>query len=90
MRIINASWNTKFWRFISGRKYLNQNIVSLDERLLKNFYKNNGYYNAKINSSFAKLIDDENFELIFNIDANEKIFFNNLKLITPSDFDLTK
>ena len=42
--------------------------------MLKNFYLNNGYYNVQINSSFAKLIDDENFELIFNIDANEKIF----------------
>ena len=69
-------------------KYLNEQIILIDNRLLKNFYLNNGYYNVQINSSFAKLIDDENFELIFNIDANEKIFFNNLKLITPSYFYL--
>ncbi len=85
-RIITSS-EYKFWKFISGRKYLNQNTVLFDERLLKNFYKNNGYYNVKINSSFAKLIDDNNFELIFNINSGTKILFGNLDLSLPSDFD---
>ena len=89
LKSIIISEEYKFWKFISGKKYLNEEIILIDNRLLKNFYLNNGYYNVQINSSFAKLIDDKNFELIFNIDANEKIFFNNLKLITPSDFDLT-
>jgi len=85
-RIITSS-EYKFWKFISGRKYLNQNSVIFDERLLKNFYKNNGYYNVNINSSFAKLIDDNNFELIFNIDSGSKISFGDLNLNLPSDFD---
>jgi outer membrane protein insertion porin family len=85
-RIITSS-EYKFWKFISGRKFLNQNSVFLDKRLLKNFYKNNGYYNVEINSSFAKLIDDNNFELIFNINAGPKVFFGDLKLKLPSDFD---
>jgi outer membrane protein insertion porin family len=54
---------------------------------LKNFYKNNGYYNVKVNSTFAKLIDDNNFELIFNIDSGPKIYFGNLDLNLPVDFD---
>ena len=85
-RIITSS-EYKFWKFISGRKYLNQNSVSFDEKLLQNFYKNNGYYNVKINSSFAKLIDSNNFELIFNINSGPKVFFGNLDLDLPSDFD---
>ncbi len=85
-RIITSS-EYKFWKFISGRKYLNQNSVSFDERLLKNFYKNNGFYNVKINSSFAKVVDENNFELIFNIDSGPKFFFGNLNLNLPSDFD---
>jgi outer membrane protein insertion porin family len=40
-----------FWK-----KYLNENLLELDKRLLKNYYLNNGYYNVSINSSFAKLI----------------------------------
>jgi len=87
LRRIITSTEYKFWKFISGRKYLNQNSVLLDERLLRNFYKNNGYYNAKINSSFAKLLDDNTFELIFNINSGSKIRFGDLKLNLPADFD---
>ena len=87
LRRVITSTEYKFWKFISGRKYLNQNSVLLDERLLKNFYKNNGYYNANINSSFAKLLDDNTFELIFNINSGSKFFFGDLKLNLPSDFD---
>ena len=77
----------KFWKFLSGKKYLNENTINLDTRLLKNFYLNNGYYNVKINSSFARLIDNDEFELIYNIDANEKVFFGELSLILPVDYD---
>jgi outer membrane protein insertion porin family len=66
----------KFWKIISGKKYLNTDIVSLDERLLRNYYLNKGYYNSKVNSAFAKLVNDEGFELIFNINAGKKVFFN--------------
>ena len=87
LRRVIASSEYKFWKIISGRKYLNQNLVNFDTRLLKNFYKNNGYYNAEINSSFAKLLNDNDFELIFNIDAKSKIYFGNLELNLPIDFD---
>jgi len=87
LRRIITSTEYKFWKVISGRKFLNQNSVLFDQRLLTNFYKNNGYYNVKINSSFAKLIDDNNFELIFNIDSGSKIYFGNLELNLPVDFD---
>ena len=76
----------KPWKFLSGRKYLNEEVIIYDERLLKNFYLNKGYYNVEINSSFAKITNDQSFELIFNIDANSKLFFGNLKIDLPADF----
>ena len=76
----------KPWKFLSGKKYLNEAIINYDERLLKNFYLNKGYYNVKINSSFAKMTDNQSFELIFNIDANSKLFFGDLKIELPNDF----
>ena len=82
-----ASTEYKFWKFISGRKYLNPNLVEIDKRLLNNYYLNNGYYNVSINSSFAKLIGNNEFELIYNIDAKNKIYFGDLKLDLPVDFD---
>ncbi len=87
LRRVIASSEYKFWKIISGRKYLNENLVNFDVRLLKNFYKNNGYYNVKVNSSFAKLLNENEFELIFNIDAKSKIYFGNLSLNLPLDFD---
>ena len=87
MKSIIISEEYKPWKFISGKKYLNENNISIDNRLLKNFYLNKGYYFAQINSSFAKVIDDESFELIFNIDANEKYYFDNLDLELPIEYD---
>ena len=40
----------------------------------------------KINSSFAKLIKDDEFEVIFNIDPGKKITFNEIKIILPDNF----
>ena len=76
----------KFWKFISGKKFLNENLIKTDERLLKNFYLNKGYYNVTINTSFAKVVNDDQFELIYNIDPGRKIYFNDLSILYPSDF----
>ena len=88
LRNVIISEEYKFWKFISGRKYLNEQSINFDKKLLKNFYLNKGYYNVEINTTFAKLIDDKEFELIFNIDAKEKIYFNNINLSIPDDFDI--
>ncbi len=77
----------KFWKFISGRKFLNEQTIKFDTRLLKNFYLNKGYFDVEINSSFAKLLNDQEFELIFNIDPKNKIFFNKISLSIPDDFN---
>ncbi len=87
LRSIIVSEEYKFWKFISGKKFLNENIISLDQRLLKNFYLNKGYYDVKINASFAKIINKDEFELIFNIQANEKYVFNDLTISLPADFE---
>ncbi len=86
LRSLIISEEYKFWKFISGRKYLNQNTIRFDEKLIKNFYLNKGYYQVEVNTSFAKLLGKEDFELIFNINPNKKILFNNLTLSIPDDF----
>ena len=74
LKSIIVSEEYKFWKFISGRKYLNEQTINLDKRLLKNFYLNKGYYNVEINTSFAKLLETEDFELIYNINSGDKVF----------------
>ena len=87
LKSIIISEEFKFWKFISGKKYLNENLINLDKRLLKNFYINKGFYNVSINSSFGKLINEDEFELVFNITPNKKIFFGDLSIDLPADFD---
>ena len=87
LRNIIVSEEYKFWKIISGKKYLNENLINFDKRLLRNFYLNKGYYNAEINSSFARLINNDEFELIYNINANDKLFFGKFKLELPIDFE---
>ena len=86
LRNIIISEEYKFWKFISGKKFLNTDLINFDKRLLKNFYLNQGYYDVVINSSFAKLISDDSFELIFNINANDKFYFGDLTISLPNDF----
>jgi len=87
LKNIIISEENRFWKFITNKKFVNQNVISLDMRLLKNFYLNKGYFNVKIDSSFAKLLNETDFELIYNIQANEKYYFNNLTIDLPNDFE---
>ena len=89
LRNIIVSEEFKFWKFISTKKYLNEEMIGVDMRLLKNFYLNKGYYNVEINSSFARLIDNDEFELIYNITPNNKVFFDKLNIVFPNDIDET-
>ena len=87
LKRIIASEESKFWKFISNKKFLDEKRIQLDEKLLTNYYKNNGYYNVKVNSTSALVINQNKFELVFNIDAGEKYIFNNVVLNLPKNFD---
>ena len=89
LRNIIVSEEYKIWKIISGKKYLNESMINLDQRLLTNFYKNKGFFNVKVNSSFANYLGDDKFELIYNIAAGKKYFFNEINLVLPLDYDET-
>ena len=77
----------KFWKFISRNVYINQELIDLDKRLLSNYFKNNGYFNVKIENSFVEFDKNSNFNLIFNINPGKKYFFNDFSLNLPSNYD---
>ena len=87
LRKVIVSEESKFWKFLSSKKTVDVKRFTLDENLLNNFYKNEGYYNVKINSSFAQVIENKYFEIIFNIDAGEKFTFNDLSLNIPVEYN---
>ena len=87
LRNIITSEENKFWKFLSSKKFLNNEQINLDERLLKRFYLNNGYYNVNVSSVFAKLLDTGHFKLVFNINAGNIYKVNNAILTLPIDYD---
>ena len=52
---IIASEEDKFWKFISRNTKFSQNLVNLDLRLLRNYYRSIGYYDVKITSNSAEI-----------------------------------
>jgi len=78
---------SRFWKFLSQKKYLNEQSLLRDERLLKNYYLNEGYYDVIVNASTAKLLDDNSFNVTYNINAGNVYEINNTKLILPIDYD---
>ena len=77
----------KFWKFLSGKKFLNQQSLALDERLLRQFFLNNGYYDVIVNTSTATLLNNDSFKLTYNIDAGNLYKINNTNLELPVDYD---
>ena len=87
LKNIIISEEFKFWKFLSGKKYLNENLINYDKRLLNNFYKNKGFFNVVIESSFANYLGNDEFEIIYNISSGNKFYFNEFNLNLPLDYD---
>ena len=86
LKNIIVSEESKFWKFISNKKYLNPNQISLDLRLLEKFYLNKGFYNVQIKNSSA-IFNNNYFNLVYNINAGNIYTIRDAKLILPDDFD---
>jgi len=87
LKNIIISEEYKFWKFLSGKKYLNENLINYDKKLLNNFYKNKGFFNVVIESSFANYLGDDEFEIIYNISSGKKFYFNEFNLNLPIDYE---
>ena len=84
LRDIIASEEHKFWKIISRNTKFSQNLVGMDKRLLKNYYKSLGYYDAQIKSNSAKISkNDSDIKLIYSIDAGNRYVIK--KIITNAD-----
>ena len=82
-----ASEEDKFWKFISKKRLLDNQRISLDKRLLESFYKNRGYYNVKIVSDTVQYQENKKFNLVFNIDSGIKYYFGEFNINFPDDFE---
>jgi len=88
LKSVILSEEYRFWKFISGKKYLNEKLVNYDKRLLSNFYKNKGFYGVVIESSFANYLGNNEFEVLYNVRSGKKFYFNEFNLNLPIDYEL--
>ena len=80
LRNIIISEENKFWKFITQNKLLDNSRIKADVSRLNNFYKNRGYFNVNIKSTTAIINDQNQFELVFNINAGKKYHFDNITI----------
>ena len=66
---------------------MDERKIEQDEKLLIDFYKNNGFYNVQVKSSYAKNISNKFFELNYNIDAGIKYYFKEININLTDTFD---
>ncbi len=83
LRDIIASEENKFWKVLSKNSKFNDNLVQLDKRLLLNYYRSLGYYNAKITSSYANLNESSGIDLTYSIEAGKR--YTITKILTEAD-----
>jgi len=84
LRDVIASEEYKFWKVISRNTKFSGNLLRLDTRLLKNYYKSLGYYDVKISSQSAELKTESNeVEITYSIDAGNRYIIK--KIITNAD-----
>ena len=87
LRNVIISEESKFWKFITNNKFINENRIERDKRLLRNFYLNKGYFDVNIESANIKFNENESFKLTFKINAGSIFTVNNMKLNLPIDYD---
>ena len=87
LRDVIASEEDRFYKFISRNTNFSQNLIDLDIRLLKNYYKSLGYYNIRVTSNSAEINDSGNIDLIYSIDAGERYIVNKISTEVDPIFD---
>ena len=87
LREIITSEENRFWKVISSGKFLNEQRIKLDERLLQNYYINSGYYEAQVKSSSVEYQEGDGFALTFSIEAGKRYKFKKVSIDVVDGID---
>ena len=62
-------------------------MLDLDTRLMTNYYKSSGFYDAKVSSKLAKINEAGNAEIIYSIDEGERYIVKKISTNIDVVFD---
>ena len=87
LRDITASEEHKFWRVLTKNTNFSNSILDLDTRLITNFYKSSGFYDAKVTSKLAKIEDTGYINLTYIIDEGQRYRIKKISTNVDKVFD---
>ncbi len=87
LRDVLASEEDKFWKIITKNTNLSENLINLDIRLLTNYYRSLGFYDAKVTSNLAKINLSGKAELIYSIEEGKRYTINKISTNVDPVFD---
>ena len=87
LKDVIASEEHKFWKILSSNTNFTKNLLELDTRLLRNYYKSIGFYDVKINSKSAKIRENDEIELTYTIEEGQRYTINKISTNVDSVFD---
>jgi len=80
---IITSKEDSWWKLFTSSA-LSEQRVEYDKQLLKDFYKNKGFFEAQIESAFASVDKSNNFSLTFSINSGKKHKFGDFEIKTST------
>ena len=87
LKAVIASEEDKFWKLISRNTNFSENLINLDVRLLTNYYKSVGFYDAKVTSNVAEINKFGEANLIYSIDEGKRYTINKISTNVDKTFD---
>jgi len=87
LRDVITSQESRFWKFLSKNVYLSKERIELDKRLLKNYYKNKGFYEVQVSSSNVEYSEGQGFILTYSVNAGQKYKFKKIFLNVSEALD---
>jgi outer membrane protein insertion porin family len=74
-----TSKEDSWWKFFTSSA-LSEQRIEYDKQLLKDFYKNKGFFEVQIESAFAIVDNNNNFSLTFSINSGKQHKFGDFEI----------
>ena len=87
LRDIVASEESKFWKILSRNTNFSKDLINLDIRLLRNYYKSLGFYDVQVNSNSVEINKEKNVNLIYSIEEGKRYTINKISIKADPVFD---
>ncbi|MBL61462.1 MAG: outer membrane protein assembly factor BamA [Candidatus Pelagibacter sp.] len=73
-----------WWKFLSSSSTYNEQRVGYDKSQLKDFYLNNGFYDAQITSVDTSFLENQLVDITYSINSGKRYSISNFKLNDPN------